>query len=58
MIYPQKEGQKYVGQFKKGKRDGKGTIMFSDVTKSDGQKQYEGEWKEDMPSGIRNADLL
>jgi len=51
MIYPQKEGQKYVGQFKNGKRDGKGAYMFSDGTKSDGQKQYEGEWKEDMPSG-------
>jgi hypothetical protein len=40
-----------VGQFKNGKRDGKGTYMFSDGTKSDGQKQYEGGWKEDMPSG-------
>jgi len=51
MIYPAKMGQKYAGQFKNGKRDGKGTLMFSDGTKSDGQKQYEGEWKEDVPSG-------
>jgi hypothetical protein len=51
MIYPAKAGQKYAGQFKNGKRDGKGTYMFSDGTKSSGQKQYEGGWKEDMPSG-------
>jgi hypothetical protein len=51
MIYPEKGGRKYVGQFKNGKRDGKGTYMFSDGTKSSGQKQYEGGWKEDMPSG-------
>ncbi len=51
MIYREKAGQKYVGQFKNGKRDGKGTYMFPDKTKSGGQKQYEGGWKEDMPSG-------
>jgi hypothetical protein len=51
IIYPEKAGLKYVGQFKSGKRDGKGTLIFSDVTKSNGQKQYEGGWKEDIPSG-------
>jgi hypothetical protein len=51
MIYSEKVGRKYVGQFKNGKRDGKGTYMFSDGTKSSGQKQYEGGWKEDIPSG-------
>ena len=50
MTYPEK-GQKYVGQFKYGKRDGNGTLIFSDGTKSSGQKQYEGVWKEDMPTG-------
>ena len=51
MIYPDKPWLKYVGQFKKGMRDGKGTFIYSDETKSNGQKQYEGGWKEDMPSG-------
>ncbi|MHB8909551.1 MAG: MORN repeat-containing protein [Syntrophales bacterium] len=51
MIYPEKSGMKYVGQFKNGKKEGKGTVTFSDATKSKGQKQYEGGWKEDMPSG-------
>jgi hypothetical protein len=51
MIDPRKPGVKYVGQFKNGKRDGKGAFIYSDGTKSKGQKQYEGEWKEDKPSG-------
>ena len=50
MTNPEK-GWKYVGQFKDGKRDGQGTFMYSDGTKSRGQKQYEGGWKEDKPSG-------
>jgi hypothetical protein len=44
-------GPKYVGQFKNGKRDGKGTMMFPDPKTSVGQKQYEGQWKEDQPNG-------
>ncbi|MHB9096597.1 MAG: hypothetical protein ACYC5X_02115 [Syntrophales bacterium] len=50
MIYAE-GGPKYVGQFKNGKRDGKGAYINSDGTKSSGQKQYEGGWKDDMPSG-------
>ena len=42
---------KYVGEFKKGKRDGKGTLTYPDSEKSGRQKQYEGQWKENMPSG-------
>ena len=51
MIYPEMAARKYVGQFKNGKRDGKGTYVLSDGTKPGDQKQYEGGWKEDMPSG-------
>jgi len=50
MIYPPKE-LKYVGEFKNGKRDGRGILVYSDETQSGGQKQYEGQWKEDKPSG-------
>jgi len=42
---------KYVGEFKKGVRQGKGTIMFADTGIPGGQKQYEGQWKEDQPNG-------
>ena len=40
-----------MGEFKNGKRHGKGTMMFADPGTSGGQKQYEGQWKEDQPSG-------
>ncbi len=51
MVYADRGGRKYVGQFKNGQRDGKGTITFSDQKVSGGQKQYEGGWKENIPSG-------
>ena len=42
---------KYVGEFKKGVRQGKGTIMFADTGIPGAQKQYEGQWKENQPNG-------
>jgi hypothetical protein len=51
MVYTEGGLRTYVGEFKNGKRDGKGTLTYSDQTKSRGQKQYEGQWKEGAPSG-------
>jgi hypothetical protein len=50
LIFPQ-GAPKYVGEFRNGKRDGKGTLMYPDLEATGRQKQYEGQWKEDMPSG-------
>jgi len=50
LIYPDK-GMKYVGEFKYGKRHGKGILMMPDRETSRGQKQYEGQWKDNLPTG-------
>lgn len=50
MINSDKE-LKYVGEFKNGKRNGKGTLFMQDQTKSRGQKQFEGLWKDNIPEG-------
>ncbi len=39
------KGEKYVGEYKDGDRDGQGTHTFSDG------KKYEGEWKNGLPNG-------
>ena len=39
-------GGKYLGEWKNGKRDGYGIVVFPD----DGST-YEGEWKEGLPHG-------
>ncbi|NLT52790.1 MAG: hypothetical protein GXX85_17945 [Ignavibacteria bacterium] len=45
------KGLKYVGEFKNGKRNGKGILFMQDQTKSRGQKQFEGLWKDHIPEG-------
>ena len=41
-----KAGDKYVGEYREGKKDGQGIFTFSD-----GEK-YDGEWKNDKRNGI------
>ena len=39
----------YVGEYKDGKRNGQGTLTFSDVSTFSDGKKYEGEWKDGNP---------
>ena len=40
------DGDKYDGEYKDGKRNGKGTYTFADGDK------YDGEWKDDKGNGL------
>jgi len=44
MVYP--DGTVYTGDFKSGKRDGRGTFTYPDGSK------YEGAWKNDVENGV------
>ena len=44
--YKFQNGQKYVGEYREGKREGKGVIY-----NSDGSISYEGEWMNGLPNG-------
>ena len=49
--YVTNAGNEYTGEFKNGKKYGRGILIFKEKSLSNGDK-YIGEWREDKPNGI------